>query len=87
MLLEVVTPKGTKFSGEVDEVTAPGVRGEFGVLPGHVAFVSALKEGTLTYRERGSSTKKSLTIGPGYAEVSGQDKVVVLTQSAADAAG
>jgi F-type H+-transporting ATPase subunit epsilon len=71
MLLEVVTP--------------PGVRGEFGVLPGHIPFVSALKEGTLTYRERGSSNRKSLAIGPGFAEVVGGDKVVVLTQSAADA--
>ena len=47
-LLEIVTPQGLVFSEEVDEVTAPGSEGEFGVLPGHVPFVTTLKVGILT---------------------------------------
>jgi F-type H+-transporting ATPase subunit epsilon len=83
MHLEVVTPKGVAFSGEADEVIAPGVEGEFGVLPGHTPFLSALKAGTLTWRKGGE--KSSLTVGAGYAEVSGPtrgDKIVVLVQEA-----
>jgi F-type H+-transporting ATPase subunit epsilon len=49
-LLEIVTPHGLIFSGEVDEVTATGSEGEFGVLPEHVPFVTTLKVGMLTCR-------------------------------------
>jgi F-type H+-transporting ATPase subunit epsilon len=48
LLLEIVTPQGLVFSEEVDEVTATGSEGEFGVLPGHVRFVTTLKIGVLT---------------------------------------
>lgn len=47
-LLEIVTPQGLVFSEEVDEFTATGSEGEFGVLPGHVPFVTTLKVGILT---------------------------------------
>jgi F-type H+-transporting ATPase subunit epsilon len=33
--LEIVTPQGLALREEVDDVTAPSVSGEFGVLPGH----------------------------------------------------
>jgi F-type H+-transporting ATPase subunit epsilon len=81
MQLEVVTPSGVAAAAEADEITAPGVRGEFGVLPGHTAFLSALKPGVLSWKSKGK--KGTLAVGPGYAEVNGKDKVVVLTQLAA----
>jgi len=78
--LEVLTPQRTALTAEVDEVTVPGLAGEFGVLPGHTPFLSALKEGTLSWR--GKSGAGALQIGPGYCEVDGKDRIVVLTQSA-----
>lgn len=84
MRLEVVTPKGTLLSQEADEVTAPGVLGEFGVLPGHVPFLTGLRPGVLSYRHGGSSGV--VAVGAGYVEVAG-DRVVVLAglgQLAAD---
>jgi F-type H+-transporting ATPase subunit epsilon len=78
--LEVLTPQRTALNAEVDEVTVPGLAGEFGVLPGHTPFLSALKEGTLSWR--GKSGSGALQIGPGYCEVDGKDRIVVLTQSA-----
>jgi F-type H+-transporting ATPase subunit epsilon len=79
MNLEVVTPQGTAVTAEIDEVTAPGARGEFGVLPGHTPFLSALKPGVLRYRSKGASAA-TWAIGAGYVEVTGTDRVVVLTQ-------
>lgn len=38
ILLEVVTPEHLLLSRQVEEVIAPGVEGEFGVLPGHTHF-------------------------------------------------
>jgi len=77
---EVLTPQKTAVSADVDEVTVPGLAGEFGVLPGHTPFITALRTGTLTWRGKGGSG--SLAIGNGYCEVDGKDKVIVLTESA-----
>lgn len=45
MLLEIVTPEATLFSGEVDSVAVPGVNGEFQMLNNHAPIVSILKNG------------------------------------------
>ncbi len=77
--LEVVTPYGPVFSGEVDEVVAPGEEGEFGVLPGHVPFVTTLKIGILTYKKDNSTGY--MFVNTGYAEVK-DDRVLILADSA-----
>ena len=77
--LEIVTPKGKALSASVDEVTAPSVQGEFGVLPKHIPFLSTLKPGTLTVEDAQGVTVK-YTIGTGFAEA-GPDRVVILTES------
>ena len=79
LLLEIVTPQGLVFSEEVDEVTATGTEGEFGILPGHVPFVTTLKIGMLTCKS-GNETK-IFFVNWGYAEAGG-DKVMVLADSA-----
>ena len=43
--LEIVTPKGRALSVQVDEVTAPSVQGEFGVLTGHLPVVASIRTG------------------------------------------
>jgi F-type H+-transporting ATPase subunit epsilon len=50
--LEIVTPRGSVVDAEVAEVTLPGKLGEFGVLDGHIPFLSALKPGVVRYRPR-----------------------------------
>ncbi len=79
ILLEIVTPQGLVFSEEVDEVTAAGSEGEFGVLPGHVPFVTTLKIGILTCK-KGNETKYFF-VNWGYAEI-GAEKVMILADSA-----
>lgn len=75
--LEIVTPKGRALAVQVDEVTAPSVQGEFGVLPGHLPVVAALRTGLVTYRQ-GSESKK-VAVGPGFAEA-GQNKLLILAE-------
>ncbi len=79
ILLEIVTPQGLVFSEEVDEVTAAGSEGEFGVLPGHVPFVTTLKIGILTCKKGNES--RFFFVNWGYAEV-GHEKVMILADSA-----
>jgi len=75
--LEVVTRTGVALKDGVDEVQAPSVNGEFGVLPGHLPLLVALRSGVLSYRRRGET--KRAVIGPGFAEV-GPEKVLVLCE-------
>ena len=77
--LEVVTPERIMVSQEVEMVVAPGSLGEFGVLEGHVPFLSGLIPGELRYTIEGQT--ESLVISTGFAEVS-DDKVSVLVDAA-----
>lgn len=74
--LQVITPVNLIVDERVDEVVAPGEAGEFGVLPGHVPFITILAEGELKYK-KGTHEKKLIVEG-GIAEVR-DDKVTVLT--------
>ncbi len=77
--LEIVTPDRLVVSSDVEYVAAPGVLGEFGVLPGHVPFLSALGVGNLHYNLGGKTYY--VFVSGGFAEVSG-DKVTVLAEVA-----
>ena len=77
--LELVTPYRHVLSQEVDEVTAPGTLGEFGVLPGHTPLLTTLKIGELTYKQGHSIFH--VAVNWGYVEVE-DDVVTVLVETA-----
>jgi len=79
--LKVITPSRVVISEEVDEVIAPGELGEFGVLPGHVPFITLLMPGELKYRKDG--TERRFIVWGGLSEVR-DDKVTVLTDNVED---
>jgi len=81
--LRIVTPTRLVVDEEVDEVTAPGVLGQFGVLPNHIAFLTLLQAGELSYKQGGRVTH--LAIAGGYAEV--LDNVMTVLADAAEFAG
>jgi F-type H+-transporting ATPase subunit epsilon len=74
--LEIVTPDGLKLKEAVNELTAPSVEGEFGVLPQHRPMLAALATGIVTYIQNGKS--ESVAVGPGFVEVAA-DKALLLT--------
>jgi len=79
MHLTVTTPRGSLVQMEVDEIAAPGAVGEFGVLPGHIPLMAALKPGVLFYRTK--EGPRFLAVGDGVLQVarSGEtDKISVL---------
>ena len=49
--VEVVTPTRVVLDKEVEEVIAPGIMGEFGVLIGHTPMLTFVKPGVLSYLE------------------------------------
>lgn len=77
--LEVVTPAGQVLSEKVDEITAPGSLGQFGVLPGHTPMLTTLQVGEFIYRKGREVTY--LAVNWGYVEVA-DDRVLVLVETA-----
>jgi F-type H+-transporting ATPase subunit epsilon len=80
--LELVTPYKRVLSEEVDEVTAPGSVGEFGVLPEHTSLLTTLKVGELTYK-KGNETFH-VAVNWGYVEV--EDNVMTVLVETAEPA-
>jgi F-type H+-transporting ATPase subunit epsilon len=79
MKLEIVTPYSKVVDQEVDEVTATGTLGEFGVLPGHAPFLTSLKIGELCYKKDGVAV--CMALNWGYFEIR-DDKIIVLVETA-----
>ncbi len=77
--LEMVTPYKMVLAEDVDEVTAPGSVGEFGLLPGHTPLLTTLKIGELTYRQ--GNELFHVAVNWGYVEVE-EDRVTVLVETA-----
>jgi F-type H+-transporting ATPase subunit epsilon len=85
--LSLTTPRGALVETEVEEVTAPGSEGEFGVLPGHVPLMAALKPGVLSYKAK--DHVGVVAIGQGFLQVApiagtdtSRDRVLVLVDQA-----
>ena len=63
----LVSPERELFSGEVDQVDAPGSEGDFGVLAGHAPFMSTLKEGRVKVYDDGDT--RTYDVRGGFADV------------------
>ena len=79
LLLEVVTPDRLVLSTQAEVVVCPGVEGQFGVLPGHIPFLSALEIGEMYYKAGGKT--EYLAVSGGFVEVTGE-KVTIVAESA-----
>jgi F-type H+-transporting ATPase subunit epsilon len=77
ILLEIVTPTGVALREQVTDVTAPSVAGEFGVLPGHLPLLAALRTGLVTYHHNGQEHR--LAVHHGVVEVA-HDTALLLTE-------
>jgi F-type H+-transporting ATPase subunit epsilon len=77
--LDIVTAERIVYSEEVDEVIAPGVEGQLGILPHHAPLMTILQSGELVVK-RGSD-EDIMAISGGFLEVR-PDRVIILADSA-----
>jgi len=73
---KLVTPTGVLYDGQVEQATAVGALGEFGVLPHHTNFITSLVPGVLTLRTGDASMTEYLVSG-GLAEVKDGEMTVL----------
>jgi F-type H+-transporting ATPase subunit epsilon len=80
LTVDIVTAERVVYSAsDVSEIVAPGVDGEFAVLPQHAAFISTLAAGEL--RIIRGTEEEAMAITGGFFEVR-NDRVVVLADAA-----
>jgi F-type H+-transporting ATPase subunit epsilon len=77
----LVTPTGLVAEGQVEEVSAIGPLGEFGVLADHINFITSLVPGVLEARLPDGETTHWVVSG-GLAEV--KDGVMTVLASSAE---
>jgi F-type H+-transporting ATPase subunit epsilon len=78
--LEIISPSGQVYEGDVEHVQAPGQNGYFGVLANHTPMIAALEVGQIEADLPGGGKDLFATSG-GVAEVHG-DRVVILAETA-----
>ncbi|MHB8870365.1 MAG: ATP synthase F1 subunit epsilon [Thermoleophilia bacterium] len=78
--LEVVSPDGPVFDGDVAMVVVPAERGEMGILPQHAPLVARLSVGEMRVKTL-DETWLSLAVAEGFVKVQ-FDKVIVLADAA-----
>ncbi|MHB8530018.1 MAG: ATP synthase F1 subunit epsilon [Caulobacteraceae bacterium] len=79
----LVSPERELFSGDVDQVDAPGSEGDFGVLAGHAPFMTTLKEGRVKVYDNGQT--RVFDVHGGFADVTPQG-LAILAEHAEEAA-
>ena len=71
--VHLVTPEREVWAGEADFVTARGVDGDLGVLPGHAPLLAALAVGPVFIDAGGSRT--AVAVDGGFLHVAHDDDV------------
>ena len=77
--LQVITPQGTPYAGEVIHSLIPAEDGFVGVLAHHAPYVTSSPGGRFQVREKDGRERK-FKVGLGFFEVA-QDKATFLTRS------
>jgi F-type H+-transporting ATPase subunit epsilon len=68
MHCDIVSAEHELFSGTVEVVVAPAVRGEVGIHPRHTQMITPLKPGEVTITKQGGE-KESIYVSGGILEV------------------
>lgn len=78
MILEIITPDKTIFSGTASLVQLPGIDGSFEILNNHAPMISVLKKGKVKIKNDKDQTE-FFEIKGGTVEVL-KNKVLILAE-------
>ena len=71
LTLEIVTPAGRAYAGEVEMVTLPAVGGQIGVRPRHTPLLTRIEPGEILVRTSGQAGdhEEVLAVGEGLVAI------------------
>ena len=77
--VNIVTPDGKVYDGEVEMVSVRTVEGELGILPKHIPLVAPLTVGAVRLKK--GSTVEKVAVSGGFVEVR-PEQVTILAEAA-----
>jgi len=80
MHIDIVTPEKKVYEGRIRSLEAPGIDGEFGVLPEHAPFATVLAPGVVEISHE-DGRRELMAVSGGYVEVT-REKVILLVETA-----
>ena len=80
LYVDIVSPTGSVFTGEVERVRAPGIQGAFEILHNHAPMIAAIELGPL-YVTLTSGDRVAFATSGGFVEVL-NNTVTVLAETA-----
>ena len=80
LLVKIVTPAGTTYTGSAQMVVAPASQGTVGILPHHISFFSKLNPGEVKIKE--DNKEEFFAVTGGFIDVNADGQVSILTDSA-----
>ncbi len=83
--IEIVTPQGLIYEGNIKSATLPGSEGEFGILPNHASLVTLLKAGVIEIVKEDDAVEM-IAINWGYIKVD-ENKTTILADGAVAISG
>ena len=81
---QVLTPQGSRFSGDVISINVPGASGKFQMLHNHAPIISALDVGRVDIQKADSSTL-TYAVSGGFVEMN-DNQVTLLAERAIESA-
>jgi F-type H+-transporting ATPase subunit epsilon len=78
MIIEIVTPDTTIFTGEVSLAQLPGLDGSFEIMNNHAPLISVLRKGRIKLIDKENQTQ-FFDVNGGVVEVL-RNKILVLAE-------
>ena len=75
MKLQIITPTGTMYDGEVTRFQFPSATGLMEFLPGHAPMIAELKEGSI------HTEREEMASGAGVVRIENDEIIVVCEPS------
>ena len=76
--IEIISIEGPVFKGSCTIAVVPSFSGYLGIMRGHEAIISTLREGDIQLYDNSQNIFKTIAVKGGFAEMQGEEKLLVL---------
>jgi F0F1-type ATP synthase epsilon subunit len=76
--IEIISIEGSVFKGSCNIAVIPSNSGDLGIMYGHEAIISNLREGEIKLFDNSQNIFKTIDVKGGFAEMQGAEKLLIL---------
>jgi F-type H+-transporting ATPase subunit epsilon len=76
--IEIISIEGPVFKGSCNIAVVPSNSGDLGIMFGHEAIISNLRDGEIKLYDNSQNILKTVAVKGGFAEMQGVEKLLIL---------